>query len=235
MPVRPPNRLWRGCRMQCRLRGSRRLRRAPHVMVGASSVSCVVLAVVLAVAAAPLAAQPPGAEEEIGSVHWGRTVVWLRATDAGDVKVFASAGYRNAFVQPVVASADDVDRWAAVLEQLGDTRSATTPQSVDDHSPEVSDTVSQRTTLAAGDLVLEARLMGAKQPKVIAWIGATRPDVVVALQFPDAAKQGAALLRAAAQTARHLHSAAVAAAAPPPTPVEASTVASNTVPTAVPT
>jgi hypothetical protein len=212
------------------MRNSRRRLRAPIAMLGALLIACGASTLVWA----PLAAQAPGAEQEIGSIHWGPTVVWLRATDAGDVKVFASSGYRSAFVQPVIVSADDVDRWAAVLEQLNDTRATTTAQAVDDRAPRASDTTSQRMTLAAGDLVLEARLGASVQPKVTVWVGMSRPDVVAAQIFPDVAKQGAALLRAAAQSARHLRDVAAAVTPPAPTLVAATIVASNTTPSTEP-
>ena len=75
-----------------------------------------------------------GAGQETAALHWGTRFVWFRATTAGNVLVFASAGYRSAFTQPVTISAEDADQWAKLAEQLaraGNQGAATSGGSLD--------------------------------------------------------------------------------------------------------
>src|SRR5208283_5571823 len=72
----------------------------------------------IAGSATGLQAQESGHGQETAALRWGTRFVWFRPTDAGTVQVFASAGYRNAFAQPVTISADDADRWAGLADQL---------------------------------------------------------------------------------------------------------------------
>jgi hypothetical protein len=200
----------------CRLRGFHRIQQyAPRVATSALVVCCIALNPVLASSAS---AQVVATEQEVGTLHWGPTVVWLRATDAGVVQVYASTGYRSAFVQPVALNIDDVDRWATLLEQLA------SPTQISATSAHLSDGDASRVTLGGGDLVLEMELATASEPKLQVWVGASRPDAVVALVVPEGADQAALLLRSAAHVARRLRdaatrdAAATTAAAADPTP-----------------
>src|SRR5215472_15095903 len=94
--------------------GLHRLPCARSVAIGAFAASCA--RVLLPIAS--LSAQAASQEQEIGTLHWGGAVVWFRAMQTGQVEVFASTGFRSAFVQPVVLGAEDADRWAALLDQL---------------------------------------------------------------------------------------------------------------------
>ena len=101
-----------------RPRGLRRLHRARRVAIGVSAASLLRLRPrpPSRIAVTPQAGPQ---EQEIGTLHWGPAVIWLRAAQTGQVELFASAGFRSAFVQPVVLSAEDANRWCALLDQRG--------------------------------------------------------------------------------------------------------------------
>lgn len=203
--------------------GLHRPRCAWRTAIGALAVCCSYAA---SGGAVGLTAQAPSTDQEVGMAHWGATYVWLRVTNAGLIQVYASTGYRSAFVQPVTVSASEVDRWATLLDQLAEPTnarpasmtSASTPRGTDEDLPHV--------VLAGGDLVLELEPATTSEPKLRVWVGATRPDVVVAQVMPEVAADGALMLREAARRARNVASAATAAlASAPPAPSPMTTAA----------
>jgi hypothetical protein len=157
----------------------------------------------------------------MATLHWGGTVVWLRATGMSTVLVFASPGYRNAFARPATLSADEADRWATALERFATGGAAASA----DVAPMV---------LGGGDLEIESSPSAAGAPALHIRFGATRPDGLAATLFPDAAPATASALREAARVARTLHgvAAAAAAAAAIPAPAPATTSAPTTLPAA---
>jgi hypothetical protein len=150
----------------------------------------------------------PSHDKETAELHWGATVVWFRATDSGNVQVFASPGFRNPFAHPVTVSAEDMDRWAEFAQRLvvlSGAASAANP----DSTPPAGDTAHM--ILGAGDVTLET----ASDQEGLALrmnIGANRQDGQTAMLFADGAPTAAAALHDAARTARSLHIAAAAAA-----------------------
>ena len=191
-----------------RPRGLHRLHCARRVAIRVSAVCC---ACALLLPPASLSAQAGPQEQEIGTLHWGPAVVWLRATQTGQVELFASAGFRSAFVQPVLLSGEDADRWAALLDQLASTPladpAATTAQ--------VTTTDTSHVVLSDGEIVLEMQPPGTSEAKLRVWVGASRPDAVVAVVIPEGAAESARMLREATRAARGMRDAALAAAAAP--------------------
>ncbi len=189
-------------------RGRRRLHCARRVAIGVSAACC---ACALLLPTAPLSAQAGPQEQEIGTLHWGPAVVWLRATQTGQVELFASAGYRSAFVQPVMLSAEDAERWAAVLDRLASMPLADPAAS----AAPVTTTDTSHVVLSDGDLVLEMQPPGTSEAKLRVWVGASRPDAVVAVVIPEGAAESARMLRDATRVARGMRDAALAAAPAP--------------------
>ena len=142
-----------------------------------------------------LMAQSSEVGQETTALHWGTRFVWFRATDKGTVEVYASAGYRSAFAQPVTISADDAERWAGLVEQLSAAGSAGTPAVTHDTT----------VVLGEGAVIIESSI-AASGPRMRAQIGANRGDVVIATLFADGAPMAAVTLHSQAQVARHLHS-----------------------------
>ena len=207
--------------------GSHRPRCAWRTAMGALALCCCYAAAGDAVA---LNAQAPSTDQEVGMAHWGATYVWLRVANAGLVQVYASTGYRSAFVQPVTVSASEADRWATVLDQLGESTNARPASMTSDATPRGRDEESPRVVLGGGDLVLEMDAASTSEPKLRVWVGATRPDAVVAQLVPEDAADAALMLREAARRARNVASAppassptTTAATLPPATPSPAVT------------
>ena len=171
-----------------------------------------------------LFAQAAPRDQEIGTLHWGPTVVWLRATGTGQVELFAFTGFRSAFVQPVMLSAEDADRWSALFDQL-----ASMPLSdpAAGSAASAGNTDTSHVVLSDGEIVLQMQPPGTSEAKLRIWVGATRPDAVVAVVIPEGAAESARMLRNATRVARGMRDAALAAA-PAPTP-------SASPPSAVPT
>jgi hypothetical protein len=189
--------------------GFHRLTCAWRVAIGALAV-CSVHA---ASSTDELGAQAPSTGQEVGMAHWGSTYVWLRVTETGLVEVYASTGYRNAFVQPVALTASDVDRWASSLDQLAEPTDAHPASMTSDGTLRGTDD-DGHVVLGGGDLVLEVVPALGSEPKLRVWVGATRPDAVVALVVPEAAPDGALMLREAARRARNVAGATLGASAP---------------------
>jgi hypothetical protein len=204
------------------MHGSRRLLRTLHRLdrcPGAVGLAFFTLS-------ATVSAQTPRMEQEVGTVHWGSAVVWFRATNAGAVQVFASTGYRSAFAQPVILSAGDVERWATALDYLDNKLQTNTAFPVSARAGGSNDDP-LRIALGGGDLVLEMQPSANGEPRLHAWIGVTRPDMVGAVIFPNVAEQGALMLRDAIRVAASLHASTVTASAlAPPPAADSSTSAS---------
>jgi hypothetical protein len=209
-PVRPPNGVWEGHPMRERRGcGIRRLTCAWRMAVGALAVCCGYNASVGTL----VLAQAASNEQEVGMAHWGPTYVWLRVTDAGLVQVYASTGYRSAFVQPVTVTPSDLDRWASLLDELTVPTDARPASMTADATARGTDAEKSQVVLGGGDLVLEMETAVASESKLRVWVGATRPDAVVALVVPEAAADAAAMLREAARRARSAATATAAARA----------------------
>lgn len=168
-------------------------------------------------------------QQETATLHWGGTVVWLRATDEANVLVFASPGYRNAFARPTILSADEADQWATLIERLE------APPTARSTGLRVTD--STRAALAEGDLLIEPAPSTAGAALRMR-LSATRPDGITTMLFPDGAPAAAAALHDAARVARHLHdtvlAAAGSAAIPAPAPSASPTITTASRPIAPP-
>ena len=151
---------------------------------------------------ASLFAQAAPQDQEIGTLHWGPAVVWLRATGTGQVELFASTGFRSAFVQPVMLSAEDAERWSALLDQLG---CMPLSDAVAGSAAPPSHTDTSHVVLSDGEIVLEMQPQGTSEAKLRVWVGATRPDAVVAVVIPEGAAESALMLRNATRVARGMH------------------------------
>jgi hypothetical protein len=185
------------------------------------AVLTVAIAIAACVAGAPVGAQvaPP---QETASLQWGTTVAWIRVASTGAVNLYAANGYRTPFVHPAVLTADEVERWSALVERL-----VAAP-----HAPDTT----ARLTMAGGDVVVQVFPQGDSTGLVLR-VGGTRPDGVNATVFAGAMPQLVSALHETLSVAREqaAHTAAVAAAAqaaaqaptPAPAPVasQPSTVA----------
>jgi hypothetical protein len=176
--------------------------RRPNLFVRTGAVTGALLLAISALAgtASRLQAQDV---DQTAALRWGTRFVWFRPTDAGMVQVFASAGYRNAFAQPVTISADEADRWAGVVDQLAKA------EALEAAGGRMLDTT---LVLGRGAIIVESSTSGGG-PRMRAQIGATRTDAVIATLFADGAATAAVTLRNEAQEARRLHSVATASAA----------------------
>ncbi len=213
-----------------RPRGLDRLSCARRVAIGLCAGCC---ASGLLLPIASLFAQAAPRDQEIGTLHWGPTVVWLRATGTGQVELFASTGFRSAFVQPVMLSAEDADRWSALFDQL-----ASMPLSdpAAGSAAPAGNTDTSHVVLGDGEIVLQMQPPGTSEAKLRVWVGATRPDALVAVVIPEGAAESARMLRSATRVARGMRDAALAAApspsASPPSPAATDLASQQTRPSA---
>ena len=130
--------------------------------------------------------------------HNSNVFVWIRATDAGTVLVYASADYRNAFAQPVVISADEADHWAALAEPL--TADSLRIMAARRDRP---DTTPTRSELAAGDILLSSRPR-TDPPSLTVKVGALGPGAVTTTFLAPALGSLVPALREAANAARDM-------------------------------
>ncbi len=215
------------------------------------------LALTIALGVAPLVSQPAVATSqqaelagassrvtdmrEMAMFHNSNTFVWIRATDAGTVLVYASVNFRNAFAQPVELTANEADAWAALAEPL--TADSLRFMAARRDRP---DTTSARDELARGDFVLLSRPR-TDPPSLTVKIGALGPggvtttflaptlgSVVQAIRESARAAREMAANRAADSTARAASLAAasmpvqqvpLAVAQPAPAPADSSSPA----------
>jgi hypothetical protein len=133
---------------------------------------------------------------EMAMFHNSNAFVWIRATDAGTVLVYASVNFRNAFAQPVALTANEADRWAAMAEPL--TADSLRIMAAGRDRP---DTTSTRDDLALGDFVLLSR-PGTDPPSLTVMIGALRPGGVTTTFLAPTLESLAHAIREAAQAAR---------------------------------
>jgi hypothetical protein len=134
---------------------------------------------------------------EMAMFHNSSAFVWIRATDAGTVLVYASVNFRNAFAQPVALTANEADKWAALAEPL--TADSLRVRAARQDRP---DTTSTRDDLALGDFVLLSR-PGTDPPSLTVMIGALGPAVTTTFLAPTLGSLAHAI-REAAQAAREM-------------------------------
>jgi hypothetical protein len=135
---------------------------------------------------------------EMAMFHNSNVFVWIRATDAATVLVYASADYRNAFAQPVVISADEADHWAALAEPL--TADSLRIMAARRDRP---DTTPTRSELAAGDILLWSRPR-TDPPSLTVKVGALGPGAVTTTFLAPALGSLVSALREAANAARDM-------------------------------
>jgi hypothetical protein len=135
---------------------------------------------------------------EMAMFHNSNTFVWIRATDAGMVLVYASVNFRNAFAQPIALTADEADKWAAVAEPL--TADSLRFMAARRERP---DTTSTRDDLALGDFVLLSR-PGTDPPSLTVKIGALGPGGVTTTFLAPNLGSLAEAVHDAAQAAREM-------------------------------
>jgi len=135
---------------------------------------------------------------EMAMFHNSNVFVWIRATDAGTVLVYASADYRNAFAQPVVISADEADHWAALAEPL--TADSLRIMAARRDRP---DTTPTRSELAGGDILLSSRPR-TDPPSLTVKVGALGPGAVTTTFLAPALGSLVPALREAANAARDM-------------------------------
>jgi hypothetical protein len=135
---------------------------------------------------------------EMAMFHNSNVFVWIRATDEATVLVYASADYRNAFAQPVVISADEADRWAALAEPL--TADSLRIMAARRDRP---DTTPTRSELAAGDILLWSRPR-TDPPSLTVKVGALGPGAVTTTFLASALGSLVPALRDAANAARDM-------------------------------
>ena len=135
---------------------------------------------------------------EMAMFHNSNTFVWIRATDAGTVLVYASVNFRNAFAQPVALTADEADKWAALAEPL--TADSLRIMATRRDRP---DTTSARADLALGNFVLLSR-PGTDPPSLMVEIGALSPGSVTTTFLAPTLGSVAQAIREAARAAREM-------------------------------
>jgi hypothetical protein len=135
---------------------------------------------------------------EMAMVHNSNAYVWIRATDAGTVLVYASVNFRNAFAQPVALTADEADKWAALAEPL--TADSLRIMATRRDRP---DTTSTRADLALGNFVLLSR-PGTDPPSLTVKIGALDAGGVTTTFLAPTLGSLAQAIREAAQAAREM-------------------------------
>ncbi|MFI5248764.1 MAG: AgmX/PglI C-terminal domain-containing protein [Gemmatimonadales bacterium] len=135
---------------------------------------------------------------EMAMFHNSNTFVWIRATDAGTVLVYASVNFRNAFAQPVELTANEADAWAALAEPL--TADSLRFMAARRDRP---DTTSARDELARGDFVLLSR-PGTDPPSLTVKIGALGPGGVTTTFLAPTLGSVAQAIREAARAAREM-------------------------------
>lgn len=96
--------------------------------------------------------------------------MWLRATDAGTVLLYAARGIRNPFTQPSVLSAEDTDRWAEIAASLMAAADGNGPIPV--LRPHAEGGRAQSAVLGGGDVVLDIA-SPTTSPAVVLRIGAS--------------------------------------------------------------
>jgi hypothetical protein len=135
---------------------------------------------------------------EMAMFHNSNIFVWIRATDAGTVLVYASVNFRNAFAQPIALTADEADKWAALAEPL--TADSLRIMAARRERP---DTTSARADLALGDFVLLSR-PGTDPPSLTVEIGALSPGAVTTTFLAPSLGSLAQAIREAARAAREM-------------------------------
>jgi hypothetical protein len=135
---------------------------------------------------------------EMAMFHNSTTFVWIRATDAGTVLVYASVDFRNAFAQPVELTAAEADVWAAVAEPL-----TADSLRVMASRRERPDTTATRSDLGQGEFVLLSR-PGTDPPSLTMKIGALRPTAVTTMFVASTLGSLAQAVREAARAAREM-------------------------------
>jgi hypothetical protein len=135
---------------------------------------------------------------EMAMFHNSNAYVWIRATDAGTVLVYASVNFRNAFAQPVALTGDEADKWAALAEPL--TADSLRIMAARRDRP---DTTSTRADLALGNFVLLSR-PGTDPPSLTVKIGALDPGGVTTTFLAPTLGSLAQAIREAAQAAREM-------------------------------
>jgi hypothetical protein len=135
---------------------------------------------------------------EMAMFHNSDTFVWMRATDAGTVLVYASVNFRNAFAQPVELTANEADRWAAAAEPLtADSLRITAARR------DRPDTASTRDDLAHGDFVMLSR-PGTDPPSLTVRVGALGPGGVTTTFLAPTLGSVAQAVRESARAAREM-------------------------------
>jgi len=135
---------------------------------------------------------------EMAMFHNSNAYVWIRATDAGTVLVYASVNFRNAFAQPVALTVDEADTWAALAEPL-----TADSLRIMARRRDRPDTTSTRADLALGNFVLLSR-PGTDPPSLTVKIGALDAGGVTTTFLAPTLGSLAQAIREAAQAAREM-------------------------------